>query len=305
MFNKLKDTLKKFTTTITEQVKTREIKEKDLDDPLQELFFELIENDVAYPIAENIIEEVKNNLLGMRVEKGKRIENVLKEAMKKTIEKVMPEPDRNVIEEAKRKCSEKREPYIIIFMGVNGVGKTTSIAKVARLFQKNGMTPVIVAADTFRAGAQEQLEQHARRLGVPIIKAKYNSDPAAVTYDAIAFARKRNYCIVLIDTAGRMHTDKDLIGELRKIINIAKPDLKLLVVDSLTGNDAVEQARQYEDNIGIDGFILTKVDADVKGGTAISITGKTGKPIYFLGVGQDYDDLEKFKREWLIRKLFE
>ncbi|MEM4463116.1 MAG: signal recognition particle-docking protein FtsY, partial [Fervidicoccaceae archaeon] len=209
----------------------------------------------------------------------------------------------DLVNAAFQKCEERKEPFVVVFMGVNGVGKTTSIAKIAYMVKKRGMTPLIVAGDTFRAGSQEQLETHANRLGVPIIKAKYGSDSASVGFDSIVYAKKRNLCLILLDTAGRMHIDRDLIEELKKVVRVVNPDLKLLVVDSLTGNDAVEQSITYDREIGVDGFILTKADADTKGGSALSIAMETGKPIFYVGTGQKYEDLRPFSREWLISTL--
>lgn len=303
MFSKLREAVAKFTRSVADIVLTREVKEKDIQPFLDELVISLVESDVAYEVAETIVAKIKEKLVGKRIDRKSSLEEVINEALEEALKEIFPASTINLLEAVKKKWSEKREPLKIMFMGVNGVGKTTTIAKVAFMLKNNGITPVIVAADTFRAGAQEQLEVHARRIGVPIIKAKYSSDPAAVAYDAVAFAKKRNYQVVLIDTAGRMHTDRDLMEELRKIVRVVKPDLKILVVDSLTGNDAVEQARVFNKNIGVDGFILTKVDADVKGGTAISIVSSTGRPIIFVGTGQKYEDLEAFNAEWITRKL--
>ncbi len=303
MFDKLKKAFSKLTRTLSETLVYREVKEKDLEPILDELLLTLVECDVAYEVAEKICSEIKKSIIGRKVRDKKNIEKIVRDALVKILMNTLVEPDKDIVKESVKKWETERKPYIIVFMGVNGVGKTTTIAKVAYLFKNNGVTPVIVAADTFRAGAQEQLEIHARRLGVPIIKAKYNSDPAAVCFDAVQYASKRGYKVVLIDTAGRMHTDPDLINELRKIIRVVKPDIKILVVDALTGNDAVEQARVFDEKIGVDYFILTKVDADAKGGAGLSVTAVTRKPILYVGVGQNYSDLEKFSRKWIMSKI--
>ncbi len=305
MFSKLKKAINSIADSLVEKITTREIKEEELEEYLEEFKMELLENDVAYVVTEQISEELKKRLVGKKIERKSDLMKIIKETFTHVIKEYLKEPPRNVIEEAKKKCTEKKEPYIIMFMGVNGTGKTTSIAKLAWLYKKKGITPVIVAADTFRAGAQEQLEEHARKIGVPIIKAKYQSDPASVAFDAVAYSRKRNYCVVIVDTAGRMHTEKDLMEELKKIKRVIEPDIKILVVDALTGNDAVEQATTFNNHIGVDGFVLTKTDADIKGGTAISVIAETGKPILFVGTGQSYDDLEKFTVEWLINKILD
>jgi len=202
--------------------------------------------------------------------------------------------------EEKRK---KGEPLVIAFVGINGTGKTTSIAKIANYFMKNGYTVVLACSDTYRAGSIEQLEEHARRLKVRMVKHSYGADPAAVAFDAIKHAAAHGTNVVLIDTAGRIQTDKNLMGELAKVKRVVNPDLTLLVVDALTGNDAVMQAEEFNKSVGIDGTILTKVDADVKGGSALSVTYVTGKPILFIGVGQTYEDLQPFKPEQFTQMI--
>ncbi|MEM4046820.1 MAG: signal recognition particle-docking protein FtsY, partial [Metallosphaera sp.] len=184
-----------------------------------------------------------------------------------------------------------------------GVGKTTTIAKFAMLLKKSGLSVIIAASDTFRAAAQEQLAVHASKLEVPLVKGKYGGDPASVAFDAIQSAKSRGIDAVLIDTAGRMHTDKDLVEELRRLVRIAKPNLKVLVLDSLAGNDALKQAEYFEKAVGYDFVILTKVDADAKGGIALSLAYELGKPVMYLGMGQDYDSLVKFNPDWFTERL--
>ncbi len=196
--------------------------------------------------------------------------------------------------EEKRRANES---FVIIFVGINGTGKTTSIAKVAKFLMKKGHSVVLACSDTYRAGSIEQLEEHAKRLGVRMIKHKYGADPAAVAYDAINHARAHGASAVLIDTAGRIQTDRNLMNELEKIKRVINPDLTILTVDALTGNDAVTQAEEFHNKVGIDGTILTKADADVRGGAALSVTYVTGKPIIFVGTGQQYEDLQKFDSE--------
>jgi fused signal recognition particle receptor len=202
--------------------------------------------------------------------------------------------------EEKRK---KREPFVIVFVGINGTGKTTTIAKVAHFFNKKGYSVVLSCSDTYRAGSIEQLEEHAKRLGIKMITHKYGADPAAVAYDTISHAKAHGINVVLIDTAGRMQTNKNLMSELEKVKRIVKPDLTVLTVDSLTGNDAVMQAEEFHKSVGIDATILTKVDADAKGGSALSVTYITQKPILFIGTGQKYDDLEEFNPEKFVQMI--
>ncbi|MDI6846783.1 MAG: signal recognition particle-docking protein FtsY, partial [Candidatus Bathyarchaeia archaeon] len=195
------------------------------------------------------------------------------------------------------------EPFVIVFVGINGTGKTTTIAKVARFLTKKGYSVVLACSDTYRAGSIEQLEEHAKRLGIRMIKHKYGADPAAVAYDTINHAKTRGINVVLIDTAGRMQTNRNLMNELAKIKRVVNPDLTILTVDSLTGNDAVMQAEEFHKSVGIDATILTKVDADVKGGSALSVTYVTKKPILFIGTGQKYENLEEFDPEKFVQMI--
>lgn len=196
-----------------------------------------------------------------------------------------------------------REPCIIVFVGINGTGKTTTIAKVASFLLGKKYSLVLAGSDTFRAGAIEQLEEHAKRLGVHLIKHQYGGDAAAVAFDAVQYARVRGINIVLIDTAGRMQTNKNLLMEMEKIIRVVKPDMVLFIGDSLAGNDAVSQAEEFSKSVNIGGSILTKIDADAKGGAAISVAYITKKPILFIGTGQRYEDLEPFKPETIINRI--
>jgi fused signal recognition particle receptor len=299
MFEKLKAGLSNLVSKIT----TTELKTKQLQPVLSDFKLSLIENDVAFPVAERICDEMEKRLNGVEV---KRLED-RKEVVKKNLGEVMLE----ILNTGKKidllkMTDEKREkgkPLVIAFVGINGTGKTTSIAKIAKMFMKRGYTTVLAGSDTYRAGSIEQLEEHSKRLGVRMIKHKYGADPAAVAFDAIKHAEAHGINVVLIDTAGRIQTDKNLMNELAKVKRVVNPDLTLLVVDALTGNDAVMQAEEFNTSVGIDGTILTKVDADVKGGSALSVTYITGKPILFIGVGQAYEDLQPFKPEQFTQMI--
>ncbi|WP_292319372.1 signal recognition particle-docking protein FtsY [Caldisphaera sp.] len=303
MFEGLKKAFQKVANTFKEKVEYKEIKEDDIEEILDDLKLDMIENDVAYDIANNIIDDVKKQLIGLKIKRGEEVEEVVKDSIKKSIIKSFGNDNIDLIDKIKSKCS-KSEPYVIVFLGINGVGKTTTIAKFANMLKKSGISVVIAAADTFRAGAQEQIDVHAKKIDVPIVKGQYGADPASVAYNAILFAKSRSLCTVLVDTAGRMHSDVDLMGELKKIVKVTKPDMKILVVDALTGNDAVEQAKMFNENIGIDGIIITKIDADVKGGVAISVSNVTNKPILFIGYGQSYNDIKRFDSIEYVNNLF-
>jgi fused signal recognition particle receptor len=289
--------LRKGLSSAVNKIVVTELKAEKLRPILEEFRLNLIENDVAVPVAYYITEELEKRLDGVQVKRlGDR-----KELVKDTLHDVLLEilttkEEIRLLENIEQK-RQMKEPYTILFVGINGTGKTTSIAKVAQFLMKKGYSVVLSCSDTYRAGSIEQLEEHAKRLGVRMIKHKYGSDPAAVAYDAISHAQSRGINVVLIDTAGRIQTDRNLMSELSKIKRVVAPDLTILVVDALIGNDAVMQAEEFHKSVSIDGTILTKVDADVKGGASLSVAHVTGKPIIFIGVGQNYEDLEAFEPE--------
>lgn len=279
---------------------SKKIKEESLDDLLWELEIALLEADVALPVVEEIKNGVRENLLGRKYSRGHTLEEVVELSLKDAVGNVLGLNEFDFDEWFKT----QRRPTAIMFVGINGTGKTTAIAKIANRLMKDGNTVVLAAGDTFRAGAIQQLSIHADRLGCKIVKHSQDADPAAVAYDAIEHARAKMRDAVLIDTAGRMQTNNNLIDEMKKIVRVAKPSLKIFVGDSLAGNDAIEQARAFDDAIGIDAVILTKIDADSKGGAALSIAHTIGKPIAFVCNGQEYDDIIKFDSEWMVDRLF-
>jgi fused signal recognition particle receptor len=299
LFEKLRGAIDTAVTKAT----TKELSEKNLADAVWELQMVLIQNDVAVEVAEHICELTKQKLLGSRTGRLGNISKFFKTAILDSILEVLtPEHPVDPIEFATEK-KQKGEPTTILFVGVNGTGKTTTLAKLASVFKEKGFTVVIAAGDTFRAGSIEQLEKHAERLDIRVIKQDYGSDAAAIAYDAVAHAKARHIDIVLIDSAGRMQSNKNLLEEMKKIVRIAEPDLKVFVGDALAGNDALSQAKEFHKAIGIDGAILTKVDADPSGGAALSIAFVTGRPVIYVGVGQNYDDLRKFDPEWFAQRL--
>ena len=283
-------------------VTKKTISEKDIEDILFELEMSLLESDVAMEVAEKIINSVKEDLVGRKIRRRSDVAEFTREALKKAISEILGIETKDLKEMADN-ARKSGEPLKIMFVGINGTGKTTTIAKVATYFINDGYTPVIAAADTFRAGAIEQISYHAENIGVKIIKHKKGADPAAVAYDAVEHAKAKGKEIVLIDTAGRMQTNVNLMDEMKKIKRVVKPDLIIYVGDALTGNDAVEQASKFDEAVGIDGIVLTKADADAKGGAALSIGYVINKPILFLGVGQSYEDIMEFKPEWMVDQV--
>lgn len=299
MFEKLRKGL----SNLVNKVTTTELRAEKLRPVLGDFRLSLIENDVAVSVADHICGEMEKRLDGVQI---KRLEDRKKMVMANLDEILLDILTTNEKIDLLKKLEEKRkinEPYVILFVGINGTGKTTSIAKVANFLMKNGYSVVLACSDTYRAGSIEQLEEHARRLGVRMIKHKYGADPAAVAYDAISHAKAHGINAVLIDTAGRIQTNRNLMNELQKIKRVISPDITVLTVDALTGNDAVMQAEEFHKSVGIDGTILTKVDADVKGGSALSVTYVTKKPIVFIGTGQRYEDLQEFDPEQFTKMI--
>ena len=278
----------------------KRIKEDPLDEILDELEIILLEADVAYPVVEEIKAGVRENLVERKYDRSYSLEEVVEMAVRDAVRDVLKI---NEFDFDGWLAGQER-PTVIMFVGINGTGKTTAIAKIANRIMNNGQTVVLAACDTFRAGAIEQLTIHSERLGCKIVKQDHDADPSAVAYDAIEHARSKRKDVVLIDTAGRMQTNSNLIEEMKKIVRIAKPDLKVFVGDSLAGNDAIEQARVFDKAIGIDAIILTKIDTDAKGGAALSIAHTINKPIAFVCNGQEYGDIVKFDTEWMIQRLF-
>jgi fused signal recognition particle receptor len=299
MFEKLRESL----GGLVNKISTTELKAEDLRSNLWGFKLALIENDVAMIVADHICEEIEKRLTGLKVSRLEDRNKLAKETVRAVLLETLQTPDKtDLIEVVEKKRCEK-EPCIIVFIGINGTGKTTTIAKITHLLLKKKYSVVLACGDTFRAGSIEQLEEHAKRLGVPAIKQQYGADAAAVAFDAVQYAKARGTNVVLIDTAGRMQTNKNLVSEMEKTIRVVKPDLVLFVGDALAGNDAVFQAEEFNKSVKIDGSILTKVDADAKGGAAISIAYVTKKPIMFIGTGQKYDDLEPFNPETIVNRI--
>ncbi len=284
---------------VKEKITTKVINEKQFDEMFWDLEMALLENNVAVEVIEKIKEDLKKDITNKPIKRNE-VEKEITQSLKKSIEDLFNVGPINLLNEIKEK---KEKPYIIVFVGINGSGKTTTIAKVAHFLQKNNLKVVLAAADTFRAAAIQQLEEHGEKLGIKVIKHDYGSDPAAVAFDAIKHAKAKNLDVVLIDTAGRLHSNTNLVDEMKKIVRVTKPDLKIFVGESITGNDCTEQSKEFNDAVGIDGIVLAKADIDEKGGAAISVSYVTQKPILYLGTGQGYDDLKEFDKEEIVKSL--
>ncbi|MFP8957829.1 signal recognition particle-docking protein FtsY [Natrialbaceae archaeon A-CW3] len=275
------------------------IEEDDLEGPLHELELALLSSDVEMGVAEEILDNIRDQLIGetrtFTTSTGAVVEEALREAILDVISVGQFDFDERVAIEDK--------PLVIIFTGVNGVGKTTSIAKLDRYFEERGYSTVMANGDTYRAGANEQIAEHARARNTKLIAHDQGGDPAAVLYDAVEYANANDIDVVLGDTAGRLHTNEGLMDQLEKIGRVVDPDMTLFVDEAVAGQDAVNRAREFNEAAEIDGTILTKADADSNGGAAISVAHVTGKPILFLGVGQGYGDLERFDPDTMVDRL--
>ncbi len=284
------------------KISMHKISEKEFNEFFDELELILLENNVALEVIDKIKENLKEELVGKEIKRGEQ-EKFLFNSLKKAIEDVLLEFDVNRIIERIEENKAKGEPTKILFIGVNGVGKTTTLAKFAKYLMDKGYSVVISASDTFRAASIEQLQIHADNLGIKLIKHQYGADAAAVAYDAVQYAKAHGIDVVLIDSAGRQHTSSNLMDELKKLKRVADPDFTVFVADSMTGNDAVDQAKEFQEKVGYDFSILTKADVDEKGGAILSVAYVSGKPIAFLGTGQSYSDLVPFKKEEIVEKL--
>ena len=288
------------------------ISEEEFEKYFEDLEYLLLENNVALEVSEKIIQELKEKIVGKEFSK-KEIEEKIKTSLKEIIEEILIEPF-DLIKKIRQKAEplanssgsqnkQKNTPFVILFCGINGGGKTTTIAKLANKLKKQEISCIMAAADTFRAAAIDQLKKHGENLQIKVISHEYGTDPASVGFDAIKYAKKNKIKCVLIDTAGRIHTSKNLMIEIEKIKRVCNPDLKLFIGESITGNDAVDQVKSFDDAINLDGIILSKADIDEKGGTALSVGYITKKPILYLGTGQEYDKLEKFDKKKFIESL--
>jgi len=274
------------------------ISEKDVEEPLFELEMVLLENDVALPVTEEILRRVKADLTGKRRRIGESVDDIVISALRGALMGVLGQGF-----DLLSYVRDHERPVKILFTGVNGTGKTTTVAKVASYLKKHGCSVVIGAGDTFRAGALEQIDVHAGRLGIKVIQHQAGADPSAVLFDAVQYAQAHRIDAVLADTAGRFHNRANLMNQLEKIRRVMKPDLVVYVDEAVAGNDAVVRAHEFEKTVGTDAVVLTKADMDSKGGAAISIAHTIGKPVMFLGVGQGYDDIMPFSPEAVVDEL--
>lgn len=296
--------LKKAISSLKERMVTAPVSEKSVSDQLTAFRMNLISNDVAVEVADKITESMLMKLQSVRAPRFSSKDQLLMSVLKETLGEVLTQaqPEDHLLRTVSKNASQGKTS-VVLFVGPNGGGKTTTVIKIAHYLRKNGFSALVSVSDTFRAGAIEQLTELAQRAKIRTVHREYGADPASVAVDAIASAKASGIQVVLIDTAGRTEIDRNLLEEMKKIKRVTKPDLTIYVGDALTGNVAVEQARRFNEYVGIDAAVLTKVDADAKGGSAVSIGSAIGKPIMFVGTGQDLDDLVEFDKDWFLQKL--
>ncbi len=301
MFDRLRNGLNK----LINKFKFKTLDENSLREPVQELINLMIQNEVGVEVAEEIGKKLKKELIQNKTEyeRFRDPRPMLKEGLRRSIRSIIePEKRRDLVAEVKQKVQEG-DPYVIVIMGINGTGKTTTLAKLAYMLQNKGFSVVFSASDTFRAGAIDQLTKHGENLKIKTIAHQKGGDPTAVAIDALDHAYSKGIDVVMIDTAGRMQNNYNLMQELRKLVEKTEPDIKIFIGDSLAGNDVIRQAQTFDEVAGIDGVIMTKADSDVKGGATLSVSKAIGKPIMYLGVGQSYDDLKEFNADVFVDQL--
>ncbi|HIE47062.1 MAG TPA: signal recognition particle-docking protein FtsY [Nitrosopumilus sp.] len=299
MFEKLRSAFSDAAKSLGE----KELNEKDIESILFELEISLLESDVAGEVIDEIKSDLKEKLIGSKINKHE-VEKFVKDSLISSISALFDTVEKVDLIEKINEKKKQGQPFLVLFVGINGTGKTTSLAKIAHLLQQAKFSVVIAAADTFRAGAIEQLREHTNRLNLKLVAQNYNSDPAAVARDAVLYAKSHKTDCVLIDTAGRMQTSENLMQQIAKITKVVNPDMKIFVGDSLAGNDTVNQAREFFKHVQFDASILTKSDADAKGGAALSIVKVTSTPIIYLGIGQEYPDLKPFNKDTFLKDVF-
>ena len=273
-----------------------------LEGILLELEEELLSSDMGHKATSELLDSLKSNLVGARVNRraqlGEVVERALRGALLSLLNSGYWDFDRTV-----KELVMEETPVIIMMVGVNGTGKTTTSAKIAKRLTDQGFGVVLAAADTFRAGAIDQLATHADRIGIRCVKSQRGGDSAAIARDAIESARAKGEEVVIIDTSGRMQNKTNLMEELNKVYRVTNPHLVIFVADALAGNDAVSQALEFQRRLTFDGAALCKLDTDARGGAALSISHATGRPIVLVGTGQGYDDLEPFDPNRLVEDI--
>ncbi len=297
------DQLRKNVSKLIKKITITDVSPKSVAKITKELNDILIKNEVAVVTADAICENLTSILLKTEHARFSNPKPLVLSSLREVLLDILSPKKKVDLLEKVEESKKKNTPLTIAFFGVNGVGKTLSIAKLGKMLQDKGYSCVFAAGDTFRAGSIQQLQKHGEKLGIRVIAQTYGSDAAAVAFDAVNHAISKNIDVVLIDTAGRIETSSNLMAELQKICKVVEPDLRIFVGDALTGNALVSQVTLFNEKIGIDASILNKIDADVKGGASVSVTHISNSPIIFLGKGQEYKDIEPFSPEFIVNNI--
>jgi fused signal recognition particle receptor len=295
--------LSKAFSNLVEKVSTTTLTGPEVESLLQDFYLQLVAADVAVETADAVVEGLRQRLKEFRIPRFSDKREMVKDVLKSTLSTVIKTAS---IQDVLKTAEERRKsgrPVVIMFVGPNGSGKTSTVVKLAHYLRKKGYSAILASADTFRAGAIEQLETLGEKAGFLVVSQQYGADPAAVAVDAINKAASLRANFVIIDTAGRTEVDRGLLEEMRKIKRVAKPDYVIYIGDALAGNVAVNQARMFDEVVGVDFVVLAKLDADAKGGSAVSISHATGKPLLFVCTGQELDDLDDNPRQRLLDAL--
>jgi fused signal recognition particle receptor len=295
--------LSKAFSNLVEKVSTTTLTGPEVESLLQDFYLQLVAADVAVETADAVVEGLRQRLKEFRVPRFSDKREMVKDVLKSTLSTVIKTAS---IQDVLKTAEERRKsgrPVVIMFVGPNGSGKTSTVVKLAHYLRKKGYSAILASADTFRAGAIEQLETLGEKAGFLVVSQQYGADPAAVAVDAINKAASIRANFVIIDTAGRTEVDRGLLEEMRKIKRVAKPDYVIYIGDALAGNVAVNQAKMFDEVVGVDFVVLAKLDADAKGGSAVSISHATGKPLLFVCTGQELDDLDDNPRQRLLDAL--
>lgn len=264
----------------------------------------LLQSDVSYDATDDFLGILKGKMSDSKF-KSRNIREQMMESVRESLLEMLgrTKPGIDIVERIRQKISLGEVPVRVLFLGPNGTGKTTTMGKIAMMLKKQGIMCLFSASDTFRAAAIEQTEHHAKAIGIPVIKSTYGADPASVAFDAIAYAKAHAIPVVLIDTAGRQETNKNLVNEMTKMVRISKPDITIFIGESTAGNALAGQVQEFSKHMNIDGIVLTKLDCDAKGGNAVSIAHTTGVPVLFFGVGESYDALVPYTPEFVVDSI--
>lgn len=284
---------------IHERVTLKKIDKTRFDELFFDIEIALLENNVAQEVVEKIKQQLEIDLVDKPL-KRTEVSSIVKSSIKKALEEIL---DLEKIDLPKLIKNSSKKPYIILILGYNGVGKSLTISKIAYFLKNKDFKVILAAGDTFRAAGSSQLAEYAKKVDIPMIKGQTGSDSCSIIYDAVSSAKAKDYDVVLADTAGRVHSNQNLLNELKKIVRVNQPDFNLLVIDSMTGSDVVQQVQEFNKAVKVDALVITKVDTYEKGGALLSAAYILKKPILFLGVGQNMSDLKEYNKELIISSL--